>query len=59
MFVLSRPLGLLLSESCSLFIVMCVHLQVNRKNKVKGGESSDESETETVTETQQVSRICK
>lgn len=30
-------------------------LQVNRKNKVKDGESSDESEGETVTETQQVS----
>lgn len=32
-----------------------VTLQVNRKNKVKSGESSDESEGETVTETQQVS----
>lgn len=36
---------------------MCVTLQVNRKNKVKSGESSDESEGETVTETQQVSYI--
>lgn len=32
-------------------------LQVNRKNKVKSNESSDESEGETVTETQQVSGI--
>ncbi|CAH0595420.1 unnamed protein product [Chrysodeixis includens] len=31
-----------------------IKVPVNRKNKVKGGESSDESETETVTETQQV-----
>ncbi|XP_045503137.1 oxysterol-binding protein 1 [Colias croceus] len=31
-----------------------IKVPVNRKNKVKSGESSDESEVETVTETQQV-----
>ncbi|XP_050666644.1 oxysterol-binding protein 1 isoform X2 [Leptidea sinapis] len=31
-----------------------IKVPVNRKNKVKSGESSDESEAETVTETQQV-----